>query len=73
MQKIFISYSRKDIDFARKFSGDLEKAGYDVWWDLTDLRGGDDWVRVIPDAIEKSDFFIIVLSPNYIESEWVRK
>jgi len=73
MQKIFLSYSRKDIDFARKLSGDLEKAGYDVWWDLTDLRGGDDWVRVIPDAIAKSDFFIIVLSPNSIESEWVRK
>ena len=73
MQKIFLSYSRKDIDFARKLAGDLEKAGYDVWWDLTDLRGGDDWVRVIPDAIAKSDFFIIVLSPKSIESEWVRK
>jgi hypothetical protein len=73
MQKIFLSYSRKDIDFARKLSGDLEKAGYDVWWDLTDLRGGDDWVRVIPDAIATSEFFIVVLSPNSIESEWVRK
>jgi len=73
MKNIFVSYSRKDIDFARKFAGDLEKAGYDVWWDLTDLRGGDDWVRVIPDAIAKSDFFIVVLSPNSIESEWVRK
>lgn len=73
MQKIFLSYSRKDIDFARKLSMDLEKAGYDVWWDLTDLRGGDDWVRVIPDAIAKSEFFIVVLSPNSVESEWVRK
>jgi hypothetical protein len=73
MQKIFISYSRKDIDFARKLSGDLEKAGYDVWWDLTDLRGGDDWVRVIPDAIATSEFVLVVLSPNSVESEWVRK
>jgi hypothetical protein len=73
MQKIFLSYSRKDIDFARKLSGDLETAGYDVWWDLTDLRGGDDWVRLIPDAIATSEFFIVVLSPDSIESEWVRK
>lgn len=73
MEKVFISYSRKDIDFVRKLAGDLETAGYDVWWDITDLRGGDDWVRNIPEAIKASRYFIVVLSPNSIESEWVRK
>ena len=73
MDKIFISYSRKDIDFARKLAGDLEKAHYDVWWDITDLRGGDDWVRTIPAAIADSKYMIVVLTPNSIESEWVRK
>src|SRR5689334_22099210 len=73
MTQIFISYSRKDIDFARKLAGDLEKAGYEVWWDLTDLRGGDDWVRMIPDAIAASEFVIVVLSPNSVISDWVRK
>lgn len=73
MEKVFISYSRKDIDFVRKLAGDLERAGYDVWWDITDLRGGDDWVRNIPEAIKASPYFIVVLSPNSIESEWVRK
>jgi len=73
MAQIFISYSRKDIDFARKLAGDLEKAGYEVWWDLTDLRGGDDWPRVIPAAIESSQFVIVVLSPNSALSDWVEK
>ncbi len=73
MQKIFISYSRKDMDFIRKFAGDLEKAGYDVWWDLTDLQGGDDWVRQIPAAIQTSQFVLVVLSPNSVASEWVQK
>jgi hypothetical protein len=73
MQKIFISYSRKDTDFVRKLAGDFEKAGYDVWWDITDLRGGDDWVRQIPTAIETSQFIVVVLSPNSIASEWVEK
>ncbi len=71
--QIFISYSRKDIDFGRKLAGDLEKAGYDVWWDLTDLQGGDDWPRAIPAAIEASQFFLIVLSPNSAVSDWVEK
>ena len=73
MQKVFISYSRKDMEFVRKLAGDLETAGYDVWWDITDLRGGDDWVRSLPAAIEASQFFIIVLTPNSTESEWVQK
>ena len=73
MPNIFISYSRKDIDFARKLAGDLEKAGYDVWWDISDLRGGDDWVQTIPTAIAESQFMIVVLSPNGTASPWVQK
>jgi len=73
MHQVFISYSRKDVDFARKLAGDLEKAGYDVWWDISDLRGGDDWVRVIPAAIAASQYVLVVLSPNSAESEWVEK
>lgn len=73
MQKLFISYSRKDMTFVRELAGDLEATGYDVWWDLTDLRGGDDWVKKIPAAIKDSDFFVIVLTPNAIQSEWVQK
>jgi hypothetical protein len=73
MAKVFISYSRKDIDFVRKLAGDLETAGYDVWWDITDLQGGDDWVNTIPQAISSSQYVIVVLTPASIESEWVRK
>ena len=73
MTQIFISYSRKDINFVRQLAGDLEKAGYEVWWDLTDLRGGDDWPRVIPAAIESSQYVIVVLSPNSAVSDWVEK
>jgi hypothetical protein len=72
MEKVFISYSRKDMDFARKLAKSLEKAGYDVWWDITDLRGGDDWVRTIPVAIADSQHILVVLSP-FIQSEWVQK
>jgi hypothetical protein len=73
MAQLFISYSRKDIGFVRKLAGDLEAAGYDVWWDVSDLRGGDDWLRVIPTAIKSSDVFLVVLSPHSAVSEWVEK
>ncbi len=72
-QQVFISYSRKDIKVARQLAGDLESAGFEVWWDISDLKGGDDWVRVIPKAIAASQFFVVLLSPDAIESEWVSK
>jgi TIR domain-containing protein len=72
MTRIYISYSRRDIDFARKLAGDLEEAGFDVWWDVADLQGGTDWTRVIQAAIESSQYLIVVLSPSSVASEWVR-
>jgi len=71
--KVFISYSRKDIKFARRLAGDLESAGFDVWWDISNLKGGDDWVRFIPAAIEVCQFFVVLLSPDSVKSEWVSK
>lgn len=73
MTQVFISYSRKDIAVARRLAGDLERAGFEVWWDISDLKGGDDWVRFIPAAIETSQYFVVLLSPHSIQSEWVVK
>jgi len=71
--QVFISYSRKDINFARRLAADVEHAGFEVWWDVSDLKGGDDWVRFIPSAIEASQYFVVLLSPNAVQSEWVAK
>ncbi len=60
MSRIFISYSRKDVATARRLAGELRKAGFDVWWDISGLKGGDAWVRVIPAAINSSQFFVIL-------------
>jgi len=34
MTKVFISYSRKDLDFVECLAKDLEAAGLEVWYDL---------------------------------------
>lgn len=72
-QQVFISYSRKDAKFARRLAADLEQAGFSVWWDLSDLKGGDDWVKFIPSAIQASKYFVVLLSPDAVQSEWVAK
>lgn len=72
-KKIFLSYSRKDKEFARKIANDLDKAGHDIWWDIRDIEGGDRWAKEIQDGIKESEILAIILSPNAIASEWVEK
>ena len=73
MTQVFISYSRKDLVFVERLAEDLKAAGLDVWFDLSGLEGGTRWGREIQGAIQQSQIFVVVLSPNSIESEWVEK
>jgi hypothetical protein len=73
MAKVFISYSRKDLNFVQGFAQTLMSNSVDVWWDLSSMQGGDDWTDAIPQAIESCDMVIVVLSPNSIQSDWVQK
>lgn len=73
MSKVFISYSRQDLNFVQGFAQTLMSNGVDVWWDLSSLQGGDNWTNEIPQAIENSEICIVVLSPNAVKSEWVQK
>ena len=73
MKHIFLSYSRKDLGFVEKLAKDLQQVGYDVWYDLTDLSGGDRWASEIQAAIDQCDAFVTVISPNSVASNWVEK
>lgn len=72
-KKIFISYSRKDLAFVAKLAKDIIEAGYEVWYDLSKIEGGDRWAQEIQDGINQSEIFALVVSPNSMESEWVEK
>ncbi|MBN1452108.1 MAG: toll/interleukin-1 receptor domain-containing protein [Anaerolineales bacterium] len=73
MGYLFISYSRKDRKEVDRLVMSLKKAGYDIWLDRADIRGGDEWRAQIVNAISGADAFIIVLSPNSFLSANVRK
>lgn len=73
MTQVFISYSRTDKEFVQRLAADLERAGIDVWWDLTDIQGSDVWERKIDEGLRTSQYFIVVLTPASLESRWVRR
>jgi tetratricopeptide (TPR) repeat protein len=69
--KVFISYSRKDHEFARLLAASLILQGIQVWKDDCQIRTGERFDTRIFSAIDVSDVFLVLLSPAAQTSEWV--
>ena len=73
MTQVFISYSRRDLDFVEQLAADLKAAGLNVWYDLSGLEGGSRWSRELEKAIRESQYVLVVLSPDSVSSKWVEE
>ena len=71
MGHIFISYSHKDKKYVEKLEKKLIDEGFDVWVDHR-IDYGSQWPREIEKALDSCDAFIVVVSENAFESEWVQ-
>jgi WD40 repeat protein len=69
MAKVFISYSRKDIEFAKKLADKLQENGLDFWVDWEGIPPTVDWMRQIEKGIEEADTFVFILSPDSVISK----
>jgi TIR domain-containing protein len=69
----FISHSSKDKKFVRQLAADLVENEVQVWLDEQRIRVGDSIPEKIAQGIAESDFFLIVISRNSVESSWVQK
>jgi AAA-like domain/TIR domain len=70
--RVFISYRHREPDnsLAHVFADALRKAGHEVFID-TGLRWGADWVKEIREALERSEFLLLLLSSESGLSEMV--
>jgi TolB-like protein len=74
---IFLSYSSDDTEVAARLCEALRSAGLEVWFDQSELRGGDVWDSSIRDQIKQCAVFIPVISAStqkrsegYFRLEW---
>jgi WD40 repeat protein len=65
----FISYSRKDSDVVRALHGALKANDRESWVDWQGIPATAEWRREICSAIEGSDTFIFVISPESVASD----
>jgi WD40 repeat protein len=67
-QEVFISYSRKDKEFVRRLHEALSQRDREAWVDWEDIRPTEEFMQAIYGAIEGSDTFIFVLTPDSVAS-----
>jgi hypothetical protein len=68
----FISYSRANSNFVVRLAKDLKAAGHDVWLDQLDIPKGARWDDELENALRTCTTFLIILSPESIESQNVK-
>ncbi len=73
MSHIFVSYSRKDIDFADKIVQALADNALDTWIDWKSIPKGEDWEQEIYRGIEEADAFLFLISPDSVVSQMCNK
>ena len=76
-QAIFLSYASQDADAARRICDALRTTGLEVWFDQSELRGGDAWDASIRKQIKECALFVPIITSNtqareegYFRLEW---
>ena len=69
MSDVFISYSRKDIAFARLLHQSLVENNLETWIDWQDIPPSADWLAEVFEAIEETDAFVFIISETSLASE----
>lgn len=74
---MFLSYASQDQAAAQRIGEALHAAGVEVWFDRTELRGGDAWDQMIRHQIKECALFVPLISAHaqvrgegYFRLEW---
>lgn len=73
MDKTFISYSRKDLKFARRLLNALHNRGVNPWFDMEDLEAGTEWNNEILLGVQFADNLAFIISPDSAVSQPCRE
>jgi adenylate cyclase len=74
---VFFSYASEDSGAAQRICESLRVAGIEVWFDQSELRGGEEWDRKIRKEIRDCALFVPIISAHsdarhegYFRREW---
>lgn len=72
-REIFLSHSGADRAFVLPLAEALRRHGLPVWYSATNILGAQQWHDEIGAALRRCDWMIVVLSPDAVDSLWVKR
>lgn len=69
---LFVSYSRRDAEYAQQLKEQMQHNGFEIWIDEA-IEHGDQWFNEINEAIKTCAAFLVIMTPESEQSEWVHK
>src|SRR3954454_14632462 len=72
-KEVFLSHSNLDQPCAAAVVEVMRRHGIPLWYSQTNILGAQQWHDEIGAALKRCDWFALVLSPNSVESMWVKR
>lgn len=74
VNRVFCSYAHEDVEYFEQLGehlSALRRTGDIQMWSDREIKGGDNWNSVISDALESSDAVLMLVSPSFINSDYI--
>lgn len=72
-REVFLSHANKDRDFVVRLAHMLKNHKVHYWYSAAHIAGAKQWHDEIGRALRRCDWFLIVLTPNSVRSQWVKR
>lgn len=71
-REVFLSHSSRDRRIASRIAEVLRRHSIPVWYSRTHSRGAQQWHDEIGAALNRCDWFVVLVSKSAIKSRWVK-
>jgi WD40 repeat protein len=66
---IFLSYSRRNVNFTRLVAEHLKSSGHEVWVDWEDIPFSSDWWKEIMRGMDGCQAVVLIVTPEFLRSD----
>ena len=71
--EVFLSHANQDRAIAQHLAHTLSRHGIPVFFSPQNILGAQQWQNEILGALRRCDWFVVLLSPDAINSMWVKR
>src|SRR4051812_30552122 len=71
--EVFLSHASPDRELADRLAGTLRRHNLPIWYSPTNIVGAQQWHDEIGAALDRCDWFVVLLTRSSVQSMWVKR